>query len=233
MSEGKIRFNLKQISDWDRQNDAELKRKAEKNVRTKGFAASKLGMEFDHGYRDRALERRKDLRTDESQIEEIVSKLDAEQTKFLGGDIEHTHFVKGLDYALLQKVRKEKELSSDQDNLKTIDDDADNFVEDINRVVTLTALGNNLKSLLLAGKNNSLTLAQSCQIQDDAKVSSNKAFYSTGTSSFVKSVSVNNKAQILSRTWFEFNLDPLQTEMDIPLIITKSKAVSTSLKFGL
>ena len=27
-----------------------------------------------------------------------------EESKFLGGDIEHTHLVKGLDYALLQKV---------------------------------------------------------------------------------------------------------------------------------
>lgn len=29
-----------------------------------------------------------------------------EESKFLGGDIEHTHLVKGLDYALLQKVRE-------------------------------------------------------------------------------------------------------------------------------
>ncbi|CAF4952506.1 unnamed protein product [Rotaria sp. Silwood1] len=30
-----------------------------------------------------------------------------EESKFLGGDLEHTHLVKGLDYALLQKVRAE------------------------------------------------------------------------------------------------------------------------------
>lgn len=29
------------------------------------------------------------------------------ESKFLGGDMEHTHLVKGLDYALLQKVRSE------------------------------------------------------------------------------------------------------------------------------
>ena len=28
-----------------------------------------------------------------------------EQSKFLGGDLEHTHLVKGLDYALLKKER--------------------------------------------------------------------------------------------------------------------------------
>ena len=27
-----------------------------------------------------------------------------EESKFLGGDVDHTHLVKGLDYALLQKV---------------------------------------------------------------------------------------------------------------------------------
>lgn len=32
-----------------------------------------------------------------------------EKSKFLGGDVEHTHLVKGLDFALLQKVRSEIE----------------------------------------------------------------------------------------------------------------------------
>ena len=53
----------------------------------------------------RALERRKEINQEEAKFEEIVSKLDANQTKFLGGDLEHTHFVKGLDFALLQKMR--------------------------------------------------------------------------------------------------------------------------------
>ena len=30
-----------------------------------------------------------------------------QESKFLGGDMEHTHLVKGLDYALLQKVKAE------------------------------------------------------------------------------------------------------------------------------
>lgn len=34
-----------------------------------------------------------------------VTKLSMEESKFLGGDLEHTHLVRGLDYALLQKVR--------------------------------------------------------------------------------------------------------------------------------
>jgi len=30
-----------------------------------------------------------------------------QESKYLGGDMEHTHLVKGLDFALLQKVRIE------------------------------------------------------------------------------------------------------------------------------
>jgi hypothetical protein len=32
-----------------------------------------------------------------------------EESKYLGGDLEHTHLVKGLDYALLQKIKAENE----------------------------------------------------------------------------------------------------------------------------
>lgn len=74
-------------------------------------------------YRDRARERR-DGGTDQTEdpmtnasayravAPDLKSGLDAaerrrqmiQQSKFLGGDMEHTHLVKGLDYALLQKV---------------------------------------------------------------------------------------------------------------------------------
>lgn len=39
-----------------------------------------------------------------------------EESKYLGGDLEHTHLVKGLDYALLQKVRAELEKEQLSDN---------------------------------------------------------------------------------------------------------------------
>lgn len=90
---GKIRFDLKQISAWDKQNESELKKKAEpKSAKGKPFKFDPNRQEgdgtgFDHGYRDRALERRKDLSTEESKMEEIASKLDAEQTKYLGGTV--------------------------------------------------------------------------------------------------------------------------------------------------
>jgi IK cytokine len=39
-----------------------------------------------------------------------------QESKFLGGDMEHTHLVKGLDYALLQKVRSEIEQFEEEDD---------------------------------------------------------------------------------------------------------------------
>ncbi|KAI7882281.1 hypothetical protein K492DRAFT_230042 [Lichtheimia hyalospora FSU 10163] len=66
-------------------------------------------------YRDRAAERRANETQDEGSTEELLQPreqdetLDAkevyEQSKYLGGDVEHTHLVKGLDYSLLERVR--------------------------------------------------------------------------------------------------------------------------------
>merc|ERR1719319_1527188 len=36
------------------------------------------------------------------------------ESKYLGGDMDHTHLVKGLDFALLQKVRSEIEVMEEQ-----------------------------------------------------------------------------------------------------------------------
>lgn len=81
--------------------------------------------ELSEKYRDRAKERREgtDFQNDarnatsgyRAVAPDVKSGIDAaerrrqliEESKFLGGDILHTHLVKGLDYALLQKVRSE------------------------------------------------------------------------------------------------------------------------------
>lgn len=57
---------------------------------------------------DRAAERRqreKELGTDDVGA---YAHLNADQTKFLGGDLEHTHLVKGLDFALLAQLKRER-----------------------------------------------------------------------------------------------------------------------------
>lgn len=56
-------------------------------------------------YRDRAAERREDNNPDYKDTEDLQGEVDIEKSKFLGGDLEHTHLVKGLDYALLQKTK--------------------------------------------------------------------------------------------------------------------------------
>lgn len=45
--------------------------------------------------------------TDQTNTAAERRRLAIQESKFLGGDMEHTHLVKGLDFALLQKVRSE------------------------------------------------------------------------------------------------------------------------------
>ncbi|KAM7274671.1 hypothetical protein ACFE04_016537 [Oxalis oulophora] len=87
-----------------------------------------------HKYRDRAKERREDQNPDYDHYEQLneftsfhavappgttllqaadAHKLSIERSKFLGGDVEHTHLVKGLDYALLNKIRSEIDKTPD------------------------------------------------------------------------------------------------------------------------
>ncbi|KAI0987885.1 hypothetical protein GJ496_005771 [Pomphorhynchus laevis] len=94
-------------------------------------------------YRDRAKERRENVKDEVADIQQQIQQstttsyravgpdakatIDAaarrrqiiEESKYLGGDISHTHLVKGLDYALLQKIRKE--LSGADDNEAPLD----------------------------------------------------------------------------------------------------------------
>ncbi|CAG8659573.1 1326_t:CDS:2 [Funneliformis caledonium] len=80
----------------------------------------------DNKYRDRAAERRTGANPDYQETEQILkalnnsetleAKLVYEQSKYLGGDTEYTHLVKGLDFALLNKVRNEIQRGDDQND---------------------------------------------------------------------------------------------------------------------
>lgn len=67
-------------------------------------ARQKEEEESGSAYRDRADERRKD-KVDIPPEAAALASVDIEMSKYLGGDIENTHLVKGLDYALLDKVK--------------------------------------------------------------------------------------------------------------------------------
>lgn len=120
---------------------AESEDKAERRRKKKSFYAKLKKQEEDkmaelaEKYRDRAKERREGANPDyqaedpltgasgyRAVAPDIKSGLDAaerrrqmiQESKFLGGDMEHTHLVKGLDYALLQKVRSEIQLRENE-----------------------------------------------------------------------------------------------------------------------
>ena len=69
---------------------------------------------------------------------EIRRRQAIEESKYLGGDLEHTHLVKGLDYALLQKVKAELKSGGQQpkkskDEHDEEDDDDDEEDEEHDR----------------------------------------------------------------------------------------------------
>ncbi|KAK1444842.1 hypothetical protein BgAZ_107480 [Babesia gibsoni] len=64
---------------------------------------------LDSNYRNRALERSKMSDDYYKRVEEeyrLLKTQTEEESRYMGGDEEHTHLVKGLDYVLLEKVRK-------------------------------------------------------------------------------------------------------------------------------
>eukprot|EP00890_Picochlorum_soloecismus_P001638 jgi/Picsp_1/2475/NSC_00708-R1_ik cytokine len=100
--------------------------KAEQEHRHSKFGPESIGHEEKGGsskegyvYRDRAEERRRGMVGIQAENdanaphciipERDLSAVSLEESKYLGGDIEHTHLVKGLDYALLSQARAERE----------------------------------------------------------------------------------------------------------------------------
>lgn len=85
-------------------------------------------------YRDRAKERREqktasgaddgnETQNEPEITEEQMANIDYEKSKYLGGDEQHTHLVKGLDFKLAERIRqkqqeqqKQKQSSSNQAN---------------------------------------------------------------------------------------------------------------------
>ncbi|KAI1898482.1 hypothetical protein AGOR_G00072800 [Albula goreensis] len=126
-------------------------------------------------YRDRARERRDGVNKDYEETELIsttanyravgptaeADKSAAEkrrqliqESKFLGGDMEHTHLVKGLDFALLQKVRaeitsKEKE---EEDMMEKVQKEVKKDEDPEQKIEFKTRLGRNIYRILFKGR---------------------------------------------------------------------------------
>lgn len=80
-----------------------------------------------------------------------------QESKFLGGDMEHTHLVKGLDYALLQKVRSEivtkEQMEEDELERLAIEDKEEEappeeIVEENGEIKFKTILGKNVHRII-------------------------------------------------------------------------------------
>ncbi|KAG0180781.1 hypothetical protein DFQ29_010165 [Apophysomyces sp. BC1021] len=94
----------------------------------------------DDSYRDRAAERRsgQDSEVSAEQLlrgSEADETLDAkqvyDQSKYLGGDVGHTHLVKGLDFSLLHKVREDLEKKKEKLQQAKLDADAEDELDDV------------------------------------------------------------------------------------------------------
>ena len=87
--EGKKKFDLNQVAQWDKQNDAKRAKKIHGKPRGSDEKIKQQGTKTEDEknalkYRDRAKERRKDVQSGEdAALEAVVSRLDAAQTKFL------------------------------------------------------------------------------------------------------------------------------------------------------
>uniref|UniRef100_A0A4W4FTV2 IK cytokine n=1 Tax=Electrophorus electricus TaxID=8005 RepID=A0A4W4FTV2_ELEEL len=126
-------------------------------------------------YRDRARERRDGVNKDYEETELIsttanyravgptaeADKSAAEkrrqliqESKFLGGDMEHTHLVKGLDFALLQKVRAEitSKEREEEDMMEKAQKEVKKDEDPEQKIEFKTRLGRNVYRILFKGR---------------------------------------------------------------------------------
>jgi hypothetical protein len=211
-SEGDGKFDLNQIRVWDQQNRAKEQRKNTKKESSKTVVVEKEEGDTADMYRDRAQERRNDANPDYDALLEAAAQLNADQTQFLGGDTEHTHLVKGLDYALLRKVRSEGDKVRDQEQEEGDQEKASSRHQHsstrLAEVATHSDLGANMKKLLLGDAGGAV---RSC----GGKVRAAAVPSGVGSS---------GSGSVLTRTAYQFDVDPLG-ESDLPTVIRRSKAV--------
>ena len=203
---------MNQVAQWDRQNRAKREKRDRKAQDGDGTATKRVGGGVGSDgpkYRDRAKERRKEEDgVPAESLEAIAARLDTEQTKFLGGDVEHTHLVRGLDYALLRKIR-DGEGRGAENNLDAAAEDAEekrraaNIAAFAPATETVTVLGANLKALLLSANTRFVALAPSSASLSGAGRGANAS------------------ASVFAHLAFEYDVDP-ESEQDIPTLISQA-----------
>lgn len=124
-----------------------------------------------------------------------------------GGDVEHTHLVKGLDYALLRKIKQEQLVETKIDASK-VDKPLNTDIIDLNHIITASTLGNNIKSYLISFRDNR---------QSDVQTDENKT---NSKESTLKSSSIAIK--LFKQLAYEFDLDPI-LNIELPTLISNSR----------
>lgn len=179
--------------------------------------------ELSEKYRDRAKERREGAGAEFTQTDarnstsgyravapDVKNSIDTaerrrqliQESKFLGGDLQHTHLVKGLDYALLQKVRSEithQEAIEETEMEKLVDEQiAEKMIEKIE-----------------AEKNQS--------DESELKTILGKNIHRLITTQRSKNIE-RNEMFVAGRMAFLVELEDENAETDIPTTIIRSKA---------
>lgn len=114
--------------------------------------------------------------------------------------MEHTHLVKGLDYALLEKVRKQKE-KEDLQNIVAVQQAAE--VQDYHQVEPSSQLGETMLRFFSRQQRENLA---------------------TGAAAVVATKGASTAGAMLQRTVFDFDTRP-ESDVDIPLLVTRSRKV--------
>lgn len=156
------------VSPTEDENDPAVLRKKRKSFYAKLKKEEELrSKELAERYRDRARERRDGSNKDYEVTTEVTSttadyravapdakrgedyaerrKQVIQESKYLGGDMEHTHLVKGLDYALLEKVKAEITNKETEETVETVAKPKQEKEEDIEDMINFrTKLGRNV-----------------------------------------------------------------------------------------
>lgn len=229
----KERFDLKTIKQWDNQIKTKMKNKFSNNdddddedgdhTRSKGKPVSSASSGSSGNadasslaYRDRALERRQEANPDYSVSYETAAKMDMDTSKYFGGDVEHTHLVKGLDHALLQKMKHSKQPPDSTSRPTTTSSSSLNEgTRMVSRDYTpTTELGVRLKQVLLSSKSKPLSITST---------STSKANGVAGRNSRAPLSLVPCAPAV--RNAFEVELDVL-SEQDVPTTVLRSAKVN-------
>lgn len=235
--ESSVRNDIAALKSKKSNNDAAEKRKVKKLYYASLMKEVKeREEELSKKYRDRAKERREQGNKDDFVSTTANFKAVApdarmgdnaearrriiEESKFLGGDLEHTHLVKGLDYALLQKVRAELENQTagkdeeEEEKLKEPDDEDEEEQED--KIKQLQMKLESLKSDLKEEK------------QKEEAEDINKVVFKTKLAKNICRIVFKppppkiNELFLPKRMAYVMDLEDEET--DIPVTLTRSKA---------